>query len=499
MTSNFDKNIEKKFNCIDEPWIPIANHGQVSLRQVFSDESLECLGGTPIQKIAVFKLLQAITQAACPLSTESAWDQLTQESFKAACLSYLDKWHDAFWLYGPRPFLQMPEIKEKAKKVVPFGALNPEKASGNTTFLTASQIQMPLSDAEKAMLIVTLMSFAPGGKKVDNSIVLSKGYTGKTSSGKPGPGLGFKGYLHTYAMGQNLLETLRLNLFTEEKISSMGYLSGVGTAPWEKMPQSEDCPVAQALKNSLMGRLVSLNRFCLLAPDGMYYCEGIAYGTYADGAFEPTQFIGRKGNKSLKYETLWADPDKKPWRSLTSLLSFLKTNAQNQKNCLQLELGVKRCSKLMKGVTVWSGGQRFTSQAGEQYMSGGDDVVESIVKLEAEDIQGDLWFSNFSLEISNLEKYAQTLYSAIFHYYSDCKAADKGKALASKACASFWQESEIHLQELIEACTPGNSTVNIREKFKILVHKNYNDSCPRETAKQLMYWAKNRIIFTPNS
>lgn len=276
----------------------------------------------------------------------------------------------------------------------------------------------------------------------------------------------------------------------------MGYSAGIGTPPWEKMPLGEDCPVAQALKNSLMGRLVPLNRFCLLAQNGMYYCEGISYDSYADGSFEPTQFIGHKEGQSDKFETLWADPDKKPWRSLTSLLSFLENNTTNRKTCPQLELGVRRCSKLMQGVTIWSGGQRFTSKAGEQYMSGSDDAVESIIRLEAEDIQGDLWFSNFSLEISNLEKYAQKLYSAVLHYYADCHAEDKGKTLAKKACASFWQEAEPLLQELIEASAPGNSVATVRKKYRLLVQKIYNLSCPRETATQLMNWAKNRIVFT---
>ena len=58
------KTMENKFNLVDEPWIPVAGKGLVSLAGIFSDSSLSALGGNPIQKIALTKLLLAIAQAA---------------------------------------------------------------------------------------------------------------------------------------------------------------------------------------------------------------------------------------------------------------------------------------------------------------------------------------------------------------------------------------------------------------------------------------------------
>lgn len=77
------------------------------------------------------------------------------------CQEYLDRWHDRFYLYGDKPFLQMPAIK--AANVQNFGAVLAEISTGNTTVLTQSQVEKMLIDADKALLIVQLMGFGLGG------------------------------------------------------------------------------------------------------------------------------------------------------------------------------------------------------------------------------------------------------------------------------------------------------------------------------------------------
>jgi len=36
--------MDKRFNLIDEPWIPVADKGRASLRQLFSDSDCRALG-----------------------------------------------------------------------------------------------------------------------------------------------------------------------------------------------------------------------------------------------------------------------------------------------------------------------------------------------------------------------------------------------------------------------------------------------------------------------
>ena len=171
--------IKPYFNLIDEPWIPIADVGRVSLRQIFSVSSYLALGGNPVQKIAITKLLLAIAQAAYTPKDDDEWQTLGAEGVAKYGLAYLDKWHDYFYLYGEKPFLQMPQIINSTTQS--FGAVLPEIATGNTTVLNSIQTESQLSDADKAILIVQLMGFGLGGKKTDNAIVLSTGYLGKTN------------------------------------------------------------------------------------------------------------------------------------------------------------------------------------------------------------------------------------------------------------------------------------------------------------------------------
>jgi CRISPR system Cascade subunit CasA len=236
---------QPRFNLIDEPWIPIVDVGLASLKDIFSHRDYRALGGNPVQKIALTKLLLAITQAAVTPEDDDAWAELGTEGMATKCLVYLERWHDRFWLYGDKPFLQMPAIQ--AASMQSYGAVLAEIATGNTTVLTQSQIEKPLTDADKALLLLTLMGFGLGGKKTDNSVVLTPGYTGKSRTGKPSAAIGFMGFLHSFLVGQSIAETIWLNLLTTEQLQQLRiYSEGLGTAPWEEMPVGEACDTAKA-------------------------------------------------------------------------------------------------------------------------------------------------------------------------------------------------------------------------------------------------------------
>jgi CRISPR system Cascade subunit CasA len=333
------------FNLIDSRWIPIADQGLVGLRDIFSAPYLGRLGGNAMQKVALLKLLQAIAQAASTPEDDDEWRALTPEELGVRCVAYLEKWYDRFNLYGKNPFLQIPKIS--GATVQNFGAVLPEIATGNTTIFTQTQREKPLSDADKALLILVLCSFALGGKKTDNSIVLSTNYRGKTkengksSTGKAGSALGFMGLLHTFYLGNSILETIYCNLFTANDIQQMTvFAKGLGTPPWECMPNGENDLIAQTLKQTLMGRLLPMGRFCLLAENGLHYSEGIQhFGYKEEKVADPSVAINLSGKDA---KVLWVDPEKRPWRELTALLSFIETATFN---CPQLSLPARRVKR----------------------------------------------------------------------------------------------------------------------------------------------------------
>ena len=68
--------VPNRFNLVDEKWIPVANEGLASLADIFTQTHFTALGGNPIQKIAVTKLLLAIAQAAYTPEDDEDWKRL---------------------------------------------------------------------------------------------------------------------------------------------------------------------------------------------------------------------------------------------------------------------------------------------------------------------------------------------------------------------------------------------------------------------------------------
>jgi CRISPR system Cascade subunit CasA len=487
--------MDKHFNLIDEPWIPVADKGRVSLRQVFSESDYRALGGNPVEKIALMKLLLAIAQAAATPEDDEAWRAMGADGMARQCVEYLDKWHDRFDLYGERPFLQIPAIA--AAELKSYGAVLPEVATGNTTVLNQGQVERSLTDAEKAVLLVCLMGFALGGKKTDNSVILSPGYEGKrndkgkASTGRPGPSVAHMGLLHTLLQGDNLWQSLWLNLLTRERIEqSQRYPAGIGTAPWEQMPAGEDDTIARQLRQSLIGRLVSLCRFCLLAENGLHYSEGIAHPNYKEGMCDPTVAVNWSGKEP---KALWVNPEKRPWRELTALLGFLAQQQGAGFQCLQLAAGVGRASQDIEAFAIWSGGLRVSSNAGEQYASGTDDFVESIIWLQSAAL-GEFWFAQLQSEMAALDELAKGLYGRVLAYFKT-QLVDGGD-LAAQATYLFWQLCERDFQSLLDACDPDEVNVatrrQLRRRFADYAQQAYDRYCPKDTARQLDAWARCR-------
>ena len=487
--------MENRFNLIDEPWIPITDQGRVSLRQVFSQPEYRSLGGNPVQKIALLKLLLAIAQAAATPKDEQEWQALGVKGLAERCLAYLEKWHDHFYLYGDKPFLQMPAIS--AARALSFGAFVPEVSTGNTTVLNHSQVERVLSEADKVLLLLTQMGFALSGKKTDNSVVLSEGYVGKQnakgkpSSGKAGPSVGHMGFLHTFLLGENLQTSLWLNLFSEQKLTQLNlYAEGMGQAPWEKMPTGENCAQAKMLKQSLMGRLIPLCRFCLLSADAMHYSEGIAHASYKEGMLDTSMAV----NYSLKDpKALWADPEKRPWRELTSLLSFFEQSGSQGLHCWQVANGLDRIRDAVDSFSIWSGGLRVSSNAGEQYVSGNNDSVESQVRLEST-VLGEIFYNQLKQEMEALDSLAKNLYGRVMGYFKDQKV--DGAKVAAQATQLFWQLCERDFQTLVDNCEPSEETNKVRQqlrrKFSNYQQQAYDFYCPKGTARQLDCWVQHR-------
>ncbi len=501
--------MENRFNLIDEPWIAVVDVGLVSLTDIFSQPELRALGGNPVEKIALTKLLLAIAQAAATPTDDSDWQQMGWQGMAHCCLQYLAKWHDRFYLYGEKPFLQMPAIQ--AAECKSLGVLSPEVSTGNTTVLTESQQQQQLTDADKALAIVMQMGFGLGGKKTDNSVVLTPGYRGKQNDkGKPGSGkagvsVGHMGLLHSFWQGNSIVQSIWLNLFTAEDITQLAMYPTLGTAPWERMPTGEDDDIARSLKASLLGRLISMGKFCLLAEDGIHYSDGISHAGYLEGKTDPSESVDFSGKKP---KALWVNPGKRPWRELTSLLQFIEQDSPRGYETRQLSLPLKRITHHAEQFALWSGGLRVSSNAGEQYASGTDDYVQSEIWLSS-DLINHTFLEYLKYEMTQLDAVQKQLWGAVVRYFRQLSDIDKsatGKAQpfvakqAEKATTIFWQLCERQAQTLINACLNSGedhtARLQLRKIFARYAGQVFDQLCPADSARQLDAWALARPNFS---
>ena len=252
------------------------------------------------------------------------------------------------------------------------------------------------------------------------------------------------------------------------------------------MPIGEICPTAIALKESYMGCLVGLCRFVLFEGTGVYYLEGIQYPSHINGWREPSMSVLEE-TKGVKI--LWVDPNKRPWRSLTSLLSFIENTATVGFDCQQIRIGydrVKLCNADKIG--FWSGGLKVRANSGDQSAKEDDDFVESEFTIETSCL-GKQWFLQLKAEMAIIEEFAKNIYGCTLGFYKQQLA--EGKDQAAQASNLFWQLAEHHFQTLINAC--GNNTAEgIRPEFAQIALKAYDTYCPKDTARQLDAWAACR-------
>ena len=165
-----------KFNLCDDPWIPIAGSPKrLSLMEAFSERSPGRLAGNAVDKIVILRFLLALVHASNRIPDNNAWLALTPEIMAENVRAYLASHRECFDLYGERPFLQFPKLAEIGGQASPAGALMVNVSAGNKVVLSGWNQAQPLSEAEKAILLLRSSCFACGGKKFDKDLRLSPG------------------------------------------------------------------------------------------------------------------------------------------------------------------------------------------------------------------------------------------------------------------------------------------------------------------------------------
>jgi len=118
-----------------------------------------------------------------------------------------------------------------------------------------------------------------------------------------------------------------------------------------------------------------------------------------------------------------------------------------------------------------------------------NDFVDSIILLSIDHF-GKIWYEHLKCEMELLEDLSKSLKKSITNFFKHQKSKVGEKA--NKACNVFWQLCELSFEKLLIACKSPEDVMSIRPIFLGYVNKVYDMFCPKDTARQLDVWAKNR-------
>jgi len=282
--------MSSSFDLIHDPWIPVLDRTgalrETGLQDILLNagnyQSLEC--ENPLETIAIYRFLLAILHRALEgpakgLQGQAAKRHWMQAGFPAEKINaYLQRYAQRFFLFDPvAPFYQLADLPFEGY-TQHWSKLSVAEGSGNTSFTTNAALRKfaPkekagwLSPAQAVRKIFEHQTFVLGGL-IKKFIVSAPGAPVNTAA-------------LTLIQGQNLLETLCLNLV------GYTYASDRDQPCWEKPPlQTEE--VKQDPKIAAEGIVQTytwFSRSIRLMPEKFGSELGVQQIAYASGLrFEP--------------------------------------------------------------------------------------------------------------------------------------------------------------------------------------------------------------------
>ena len=347
--------MDGNFSLLDDRWIPVSyvdgHPDEVSLRQLFEDaQKIKGIrGDIPQQAMTMLRLALGILYRAYCVEdpSEEQMRDMWADVFLAGHFDmdildgYFNEWKDRFFLFGDRPFFQVPELEYVGQKEYdPVSEMiadmpKPEKYLFAMRGLgTTDTLSLP----EAARWLVFLQSFDTAGIKTP-----VKGNT-HINKGKIYP---LKGFLGTgwlggiggvYAEGANLFETLMLNWVLYDDRYDLEYyrlFGNVNDIPvWEK----DEVPSADMDdQSSFAGPVQAMtwqSRRIRLVPNeertrviGVVNCYGDALTLYNTDGFEKMTAWRRSipqqkklGLPTPPHMPVTHDASKALWRGLEPIL-----------------------------------------------------------------------------------------------------------------------------------------------------------------------------------
>lgn len=515
-------NDENAYNLIDKPWIPVlmrdGTNRSVSLGEVFADAdgTIADLALNPYERVAVFRLLLCIAQAALGperLKDEAGW-LATKGSVGPVSTDYLKKWHDRFFLYGPHAFLQPDDasVSKRPKNTDPgqedtdnidsffnstVNKLCLERAAGSNSTLFDREALNPkreMADCIRAVSFLVFQSFSSGGRF--SSCVWDGDLSPANGSAFSAP-CRESDMLFSILLGNDLQESLWLNLLTDRSLHAAKIQWGRPAWEYDKLIRATNNEIAF----SHLGHLVPVSRIAKLSRtnNGVIMGEGLVYPTLNPDKKQPEKrpFGWRevmatvKPNDSEPPSYVSSEMERMPWRDLASILSVRGTAGHSS------ALALKHIESL-PGETVfslWVGGL-CTDQA--------KDIgsVEWNARLSV-----DLIEDSNRQKIDKCIKWADRQESALYRacktfaltvktpdpskQIQKSKEADLVRASFVPAKKAFWDIlSQTENQRRVLAVDSPTYKDDWRKATRKAAEEAYRRSCPAMTARQMEAFAQ---------
>jgi CRISPR system Cascade subunit CasA len=532
------------FNLVDELWIPVtladgfpgrterSPAPRVSLREAFEHGGrivdLRCY---PHERIALMRLLICIAQRALDgPATEEEW-QTCRADFAGKAVDYLEKNRDCFDLLGDGPRFLQARGSSDAGEVSVFRLRLIDK-EGPALFDAHVQPETCMPREDLAVALVTYQSFAAGGwtganipdpdskrtKKGDVKKVRESVEAGLCREGSS---------LHGFVLGQNMLNTVWLNMVCRSEIPAPMTWRLQAKPVWETgCDKSSDYP-ERDFKTEYLGRLVPLSRAIWLH-DNLQTAElasGLRYGVFSDSKDQKTKRIkpgthirevsasirlvdGKDDKPRLVSASEGGGVPKAAWRELHAVAVL----GHSEKRGGPVALNHLRSSPDQE-LRLWCG-----ALVGDQAKV--VDVIESVFRFpsslledadtaEVEDPKqcpGPNRTYRKGVDVAG--DWEKRLRNAVKKYRKRLKDQDKGGGIQNRAATRYWTVLEQKAQPVLlhavavggEGFIPGDKFWMAKSPWGIEVIRAARDAyefaCPHSTPKQLRAYAAGlRALF----
>ena len=489
-------NEQNSFNLIDEPWISVLLKDGltriVSLSAIFSPSGTDildlCLA--PYERVALTRFLLAITHSALGperLRNEVSW-LAAKDLIAPVCTEYLSKWHDRFFLYGSHAFMQPDDLAlANADGAALCDKLAFRFASGNNSTLfdhAATSGQVRLQDASLAIAFLSYQNFSAGGLSPTCNW---SGY--RTESSVKGSPCRESSMLFTILTGENLLETIWLNLLTKDMVEKH-LRAEWGKCAWE-LDDLSRLSTAN-LANTLLGRLAPLSRAIKFtcASANCILGEAVRYPALPEWR-EPMATV--KPNKEEKPVYVSVDPARMPWRDLSSIL------ATNQSHNRKGALALLHLNTLQdKDFAIWTGG--LCSKKGQPAKE--DDTMEWKAQLSVS-LLDDPSLRMYQEAINHADRQLMWLVAAAKEYAEAMKVKkENASRYSDPAVKTYWDIlAQSENQHLVLAVDSTTYLDDWKAATRKAAEEAYKRACPSMTARQMEAFTQGlgKLFDRPNT